>query len=89
MREVFASPKFKRDRKKMQKRGADLTKLTKIVKKIQQKGTPSRWHKPHRLKGKLKGVLECHIENDWLLTYNVTEKHLHLHRTGTHNDLFK
>ena len=35
-----------------------------------------------------KGVWECHIDADWLLTYVVTEDEVFLLRTGTHKDLF-
>jgi len=32
--------------------------------------------------------LECHIDPDWLLVYEVTPEEVLLIRTGTHSDLF-
>ena len=36
-------------------------------------------------------VMECHIESDWLLVYQIREDVLclYLMRTGTHADLFE
>ena len=44
----------------------------------------------HPLHGKWKGTLECHVEPDWLLIYeiNQTAKEVIFHRTGSHSDLF-
>jgi len=33
-------------------------------------------------------TVQCHIEPDWLLIYDITEKEIRLYRTGTHSDLF-
>lgn len=48
-------------------------------------------YKAHKLKGKYKNCIECHIKGDWLLIWLVdeTKKEIHLIRTGTHSDLFK
>ncbi|WP_414628476.1 type II toxin-antitoxin system mRNA interferase toxin, RelE/StbE family [Tetragenococcus muriaticus] len=32
--------------------------------------------------------MECHIQPDWLLIYEIDEEYLYLLRTGTHSDLF-
>jgi mRNA interferase YafQ len=46
--------------------------------------------KDHQLSGRLKDFRECHIENDWLLMYQIFENQLILSATatGTHADLF-
>jgi mRNA interferase YafQ len=47
-------------------------------------------YRPHKLSGNLQGVWECHIEPDWLMTWNQNDTELTLLflRTGTHSDLF-
>jgi len=41
-------------------------------------------------RGKWKGTLECHVEPDWLLIYEIDKStgEVTFHRTGTHSDLF-
>lgn len=43
----------------------------------------------HALAGGYAGSRECHVEPDWLLTYEATDDEVVLIRTGTHSDLFK
>ena len=47
-------------------------------------------NKDHQLTGNLKDFRECHIENDWLLLYQIFEEKLILSAaaSGTHSDLF-
>jgi len=84
------SAKFKRDRKRIVKRGKDLGRLIMVIQTIlEEKPLPPR-HRNHLLVGNWKGFYECHIEPDWLLIYQVDDdnKTLSLVRTGTHSDLF-
>jgi mRNA interferase YafQ len=46
-------------------------------------------HRPHRLKGEMEGLWECHVEPDWLLIWDDQESDIVLIRTGTHADLFE
>jgi len=81
---------FKREFKKMQKRGLDMSKLKAVV-SILASATPlPPKYCDHALSGSFKGFRECHIEPDWLLIYTVSsdELTLILSRTGTHSDLF-
>jgi len=50
---------------------------------------PAHYH-PHRLSGNRQGQWECHIQPDWLMTWeqNDTELILLFLQTGTHSDLF-
>lgn len=41
-----------------------------------------------KLPSEWEGFLECHIESDWLLIYDVNGEVVILVRTGTHEDLF-
>jgi len=48
--------------------------------------------KEHPLQGEYAGSLECHLEPDWLLIYEIDDdnevKEVYFARTGTHSDLF-
>ncbi len=80
---------YKKDLKRLSKRGWDLDKLWAVVSLIQDnRPLPSNAH-PHKLGGVYEGLWECHIESDWLLIYNVTDEEVLLARTGTHADLFE
>lgn len=82
--------KFKKDLKRIQKRGKDLGKLKAIISTLcSEEALPDK-NRDHTLSGNWKGYRECHIEPDWLLIYVVDadEKILYLARTGTHSDLF-
>lgn len=48
-------------------------------------------YKDHALVGNWANHRECHIQNDWLLIYQIQNDILvlELTRTGTHSDLFK
>jgi len=54
---------------------------------VAQQSLPAKY-KTHLLIGNWQGFHECHIEPDWLLIYQITDKELVLVDTGTHADLF-
>lgn len=81
---------YRKDIKHLVKRGYDLSKLYLIIRLLSDKESvlpPTA--RPHKLHGKYAGLWECHIESDWLLIYDVTEKDVLLARTGAHIDLFE
>lgn len=82
------SSQFRRDVKRAEKRGKDLSKLRNVL-GLLLTGTelPPRF-KDHALKGDWRGFRDAHIEPDWLLIYRIAGNELHLMRTGTHADLF-
>jgi mRNA interferase YafQ len=90
MYEVVASNKFKKDFKLALRRGLDESVLKQAVSMLQEEGVLPAKYKPHVLKGKYKGLWECHIQPDWLLIWDQqdTIKLITLIRTGTHSDLF-
>ena len=47
-------------------------------------------YRPHKLTGDKRGLWECHIEPDWLMTWeqNNMELTLLFLQTGTHSDIF-
>lgn len=81
---------FKKDYKRIVKRGYDTNKLTAVIELLAQEQELPPKYKDHNLTGDYKGFRECHIEPDWLLIYKITENELilSLTRTGTHSDLF-
>ena len=88
IREVHSTKQFKRDLKKVLKQGKEAKRIKNIVDHL-QKGTPlAPKHRPHQLGGNWKPKLECHIEPDWLLIYEVTNEEVKLIRTGSHSELF-
>lgn len=88
MREIVLGTQFKRDVKKAEKRGKDMTKLRELILLLAEgKALPPRY-KEHPLSGDWKHFRDCHIEPDWLLLYKIEGEELYLVRTGTHSDLF-
>lgn len=90
MLDVEYTSKFKRDARKMGKRGVDLAKLDDLILKLRKgEALPERCH-DHLLSGAYIGHRECHIEPDWLLVYRIDQSKLVLTavRTGSHGDLF-
>ncbi len=81
---------FKRDYKRIKRRGYDLYLMEEVIDLlIQQRPLPERY-KDHGLIGDYAGCRECHITPDWLLVYQISQDKLILilTRTGTHSDLF-
>ncbi|MCI6285074.1 type II toxin-antitoxin system YafQ family toxin [Selenomonas sp.] len=91
MLKVRYSSQFKRDFKRIKKRGLPLQKLKDILDALaKEEALPPRCH-DHQLTGDQKEFRECHIQPDWLLIYRVQKEELVLvaQRTGTHSDLFQ
>lgn len=80
---------FKKDYKRIKKRGRDTDKLKYVVEQLSNEKSLEDKYRDHELTGNYKGFRECHIESDWLLIYKVEndELVLVLSRTGIHSDL--
>lgn len=81
---------FKKDFKRIKKRGYDISRLEKIVELLANEVPLPEQFKDHNLSGNYNGFRECHIAPDWLLIYQVNNNELVLvlTRTGSHSDLF-
>ena len=79
---------FKRDLKRVMKRSKNLDRLYSIVEKLANGIDLEPRHRAHRLIGNYVNKMECHIEPDWLLIYEITDELVILYRTGSHVDLF-
>lgn len=89
MKAVFQTSQFRKDVKRAEKRGKDLTKLMAVIRLISNGSPLPDKHRDHPLSGNWSGSRDCHVEPDWLLIYRVDEENLFLERTGTHSDLFR
>ncbi len=88
MRQPIVSTQFRRDVKRISKRGYDTQKLKKIIALLAaSEPLPARC-RDHALTGNWAQHRDCHIEPDWLLIYRIDVTSLYLVRTGTHADLF-
>ncbi|MDD4190281.1 MAG: type II toxin-antitoxin system YafQ family toxin [Mangrovibacterium sp.] len=87
---VKVTNRFKKDVERCRRRNLDLSKLETIVDILKETGGLPVQYKPHKLKGKYAGLWECHIEPDWLMTWEQNDRQLIilLMQTGTHSDLF-
>ena len=88
MREIVPSRQFDRDLKRMVKRGKNPQKLSAVIRKLQTGEELERKHRSHPLSGSWSRYMECHVDPDWLLIYQLTRTQLNLVRTGSHSDLF-
>ena len=81
---------FKRDFKRMVRRGYDIRLLEEVITLLANEQTLPEKYRDHRLIGDYTNCRECHITPDWLLVYQIdnNELILYLTRTGTHSDLF-
>jgi mRNA interferase YafQ len=89
MLRVIATSRFKRDSKRMFRRGKDPDKIEHVIRFLAQQRPLEARRYDHKLSGMFEGRRECHIEPDWLLIYLPTTTELILERTGTHSDLFE
>ena len=90
MLDLVTTAQFRKDLKRIRKRGYDLSKLDCILQKLRAEEPLPEQNRDHDLIGDYKGFRECHIEPDWLLVYAVDKEKIILtaSRTGTHSDLF-
>jgi len=79
---------FRRDVRRLEKRGKDLAKLRAVLLILLEQHSIPEKYRDHPLRGNWLGFRDLHIEPDWLLIYRVRGSELELARTGTHADLF-
>jgi len=89
MRTITRTSKFRKDVKRLQKRGKRFDEFQRVIRKLAGEESLEPKYRDHPLLGEYKRTRECHIEPDWLLIYEATESELLLIRTGTHADLFE
>jgi len=88
MKRLTQTGQFRKDVKRMQKRGKDFGEFKLVIGAlVNGQELPSRY-RDHFLIGQYKGTRECHLAPDWLLIYELSEDEITLIRMGTHADLF-
>ena len=88
MKDLAARNSFKKDLKRVIKRGYDRALLEAVIDALRHAAPLAEARRDHPLKGEWIGWRECHIEPDWLLVYKTSDDEVLLARTGTHADLF-
>jgi mRNA interferase YafQ len=88
MRTVRYSSRFKKDLKRVKRRGIDVNILQIVIKKLAHDETLDAKYHDHALIGNYADTRECHLKPDWLLIYRLVNDQLILVRTGSHADLF-
>lgn len=89
MKTLRRTSQFKKDVKRMVKRGMEFSEFKNIIVTLEQGLALDPKFLDHSLYGRYKSVREYHIEPDWLLMYESTKEDVILIRTGTHSDLFQ
>lgn len=87
---IKPTSKFKKDFKRIIRRGYNVGLLQSVVDRLANAEPLEPKHEDHALTGDWAGYRECHIEPDWLLVYKISKNILvlTLTRTGSHSDLF-
>ena len=90
MYSINYSKRFEKDLKRCRKRGLNIQLIKDAVTLLAATGTLPMKYRPHKLLSQKQETWECHIQPDWLMTWqqNDTELTLLFLQTGTHSDLF-
>lgn len=67
---------FKKDYKRIVKRGYDVSLLEEVINQLANKISLPKKYKDHGLAGNYVGFRECHITPDWLLIYRIDDNGL-------------
>lgn len=90
MYSINYSNRFNKDLKRCKKRGLDLQLIKDAVEILAAEGSLPLRYRPHKLVNQRVDTWECHIQPDWLMTWQQDDMELTLLflQTGTHSDLF-
>ena len=90
MLDLVMTTQFRKDLKRINKRGKDLSLLKDVLQTLREEQALEEKYRDHALTGNYIGFRECHIQPDWLLVYAINNEELILtaSRTGSHSDLF-
>ena len=90
MYQVKYSKRFDKNLKLCAKRGLNVQLIFDAIRLLEATGSLPAQYRPHKLSGNMNGIWECHIQPDWLMTWEQSDTQLTLLflRTGTHSDIF-
>ena len=82
--------KFKKELEIAIKQNRNIKELFYVIDRIANHEQLEPKYKDHQLKGKYANCRECHIENDFLLIYQIFDDYMKLllMRLGSHSKLF-
>ncbi len=84
------STQYKKDFKKYRYHTQKLEKLLEVLRILENGRSLPLKFKAHKLVGKYKDCMECHIEGDFLLIwFDENNDIIELLRLGSHSELFK
>ena len=87
MLQIIATTRFRRELKRMKKRGKDMQLLKDVVALLEQEKTLPFKNKDRGLSGNWENFRDCHVTPDWILVYRISDGWLELAATGSHSDL--
>lgn len=87
---LVEEPRYLKGRQRMAERGFDLDDLDYVIGLLRHGDKLPKRYDNHKLKGNMRGFMECHIGYDWLLVYRYDQDNLVLYtvNTGSHKDIF-
>lgn len=85
---LVRSSRFRKDVKRVKRRGKDMAKLRTVLTMLARQVALPPEYRDHALRGDWIGFRDLHIEPDWLLLYRIECNEVQLARSGTHSDLF-
>lgn len=90
MYQIDYSNRFNKDLKRCMKRGLNLKLIKDAIDLLAENGKLPQQYRPHKLVNHRREIWECHIQPDWLMTWEQNDNQLTLLflQTGTHADLF-
>jgi mRNA interferase YafQ len=89
MKDLRLTTRFRRDLKRIKRRGLDLDRLEGVIEALRDDQPLPPRYRDHVLAGEWQDNRECHVAPDWLLIYQTTDDEVILVRTGSHADLFE
>ena len=88
MKTIKYSTQFKKDFKRIKNDSRRVNALFKVIGFLERGEDIPSSYLPHMLSGKLSGIMECHIESDFLLLWIDEETNLvRLLRLGSHSEV--
>ena len=76
MYSIDTTKRFDKDLQRCLKRGLDLQHIYDAIALLRTTGTLPVQYRPHKLSGSKDGQWECHIETDWLMTWEQNDTQL-------------
>ena len=89
MKTLRYGTQYKKDFKKYRNKPQKLEKLLNVFRMLENEMELPAELKAHKLTGKYKGCMECHIEGDFLLIwFDEDSNFIDIIRIGSHSELF-